>query len=118
MDRHLYPPYDEVNGGSFEHRKNFRTRCELKILDRLPRNERHELKTDINYNSRQHTDGNNREYRSPQVVSRTALLRTTLFKRDILAPNAHVKLRIVGAGIRCCQSCGSDLERGNAAGTS
>jgi hypothetical protein len=65
MDRHLYPLPDEVNGGSLEHCKNFRTCRELKILDRLPRNERDELKTNINYNSRQHANGNNREYRPP-----------------------------------------------------
>src|SRR5262249_49122447 len=108
MDRHLSPLYDEVNGGSFEHREYFRARRELKILDGLPRNQSHELKSNINYNSRQHADGNNREHRPAQMVSRAALLRTTLFKRDVLAANAHVKLCIVDAGIRRCQLRGSD----------
>src|SRR5207244_10326216 len=72
MDRHLYPLHDEMNGRGFEDREYFRAGSQLQILDSLARDECHELKSNIHYNSRQHAGGNDCDNRPPQMVSRAA----------------------------------------------
>jgi hypothetical protein len=104
-----------MNSRSFENRKYFSAGSELKILDGLPGNKRHDLESDINYNSRQHAGGNKRDHLPAKMVSRATLVRTAFFERHILAPNADIEMRIVDAGIRRCQLCGSDLEHDDAA---
>src|SRR5438034_712405 len=99
MDCHLYPLRDEMNGRCFKHRKYFRPGSKLQILDSLPRDECHEFKSDINYNSRQHAGGNKCDDSPAQMVSCAALLRTALFQGDVLAANAYVELCSITARI-------------------